>query len=179
MDLYKYNKAAQILYFIGFGIGCAGLLFSVILSFDMLFKALGNEQIIYLFPLIDDYYLDVTFYVVQLTITGYIGFVFTLMGFIQGLKMKRGEFPNQVMAIVILIGSFIGGGSTLTFVGAIIALVFINKVNKSKQEAEANRKKVVDVEPNEVVQEEPQQIEEINETIEVQESDISEPPIIK
>jgi len=83
------------------------------------------------------------------------------------------------MAIVILIGSFIGGGSTLTFVGAIIALVFINKVNKSKQEAEANRKKVVDVEPNEVVQEEPQQIEEINETIEVQESDISEPPIIK
>ncbi|MBQ9265877.1 MAG: hypothetical protein IJ186_02230 [Bacilli bacterium] len=174
MDLQNYNKAGRILYFIGFAMSCLSLIVAIILTFDMIFKAISNEPIIYSIHLFSDYYLDLTRIAVQEMITGYTGIVFSIMGLVQGLKMKQGEPPSLTITIVILVGSIFVGSSLTTLVGSIIVLIFINKLNRSKAEAEARRNEA----NKEVITEEPVK-EEINQEFEIQENNEVEPPIIK
>ncbi len=174
MDLQKYNKAGRILYFIGFGVSCLSLIEAIILTFDMIFKAINNEPIIYLIHLFGDYYLDVSRIAVQAMITGYTGMIFSIMGLIEGLKMRQGKPPSLTITIVILVGCIFGGSSLTTLVGSILALIFINKLNRSKAEAEAKRSEA----NKEEIIEEPVK-EEINQEFEVQENNEVEPPIIK
>ncbi len=136
------NKSAQVIYFIAAGFSVIAFILTTIDLLDFIQVVSRGEEYIYGIALGNQMFIDLTGTKLYSMFSFYPGFIFSILGTIEACKMNQGKMPNKTTNILILIFGIVLDQSLFLLIGAILTLVYINKVEKNKKMEETIRSRV-------------------------------------